>query len=90
MRMNLKRICEELAKKCKAGSSSDYQDLWLTINNLLRNFETELRQIIYQIEREPAHEGFPPSYRYMEGWLDGVSFALKKFKEILGEEVSEG
>lgn len=89
MRMNLKRIREELAKKCKAGPSSDYQDLWLTINNLLREFETELRQIIHQISHGPAHEGFPPSYRYMEGWLDGVRFALEKFKEILGEEKSE-
>ena len=44
MRVNLKKIREELAKRCKAGSSSDYQELWLTMNNLLRDFETELRQ----------------------------------------------
>jgi len=44
MRVNLKKIREELAKRCKAGPSSDYQELWLTMNNLLRDFETELRQ----------------------------------------------
>ena len=44
MRVNLKKIREELARRCKAGPSSDYQELWLTMNNLLRDFETELRQ----------------------------------------------
>ena len=89
MKVNLKKIREELARRCKAGPSSNYQELWLTMNNLLRDFEAELRQIIHQIEHEPAHEGFPRSYRYMEGWLDGVMFVLGKLKEILGEETSE-
>ena len=54
-----------------------------------RKWKAELRKIIHQIKHEPAHSGFPPSYRYMEGWLDGVSFTLKKIKEAFGEEASK-
>ena len=54
-----------------------------------RKWKDERQQVIHQIEHEPAHKGFPPSYRYMEGWLDGVRFALEKLKEILGEKASE-
>ena len=54
-----------------------------------RTLKAKLRRIIRQIEREPVHVGDPPSPRYIDGWLDGVSFALKKIKEILGEEPKE-
>jgi len=73
MRINLKRIREELAKRCKAGPLSDYQDLWLTMNNLLRDFETELRQ---QLEE----------FRYLGTSALGE---IELLKEILGEEASE-
>jgi len=55
-----------------------------------RKWKAELRQTVYQIEHEPAHEGYPRSRRYMEGWLDGVRFTLKKLENLLGEEVSGG
>lgn len=58
MRTNLKRIREELAKKCKAGPSSDYQDLWLTINNLLRNFEDELQQRLKHLDNKLSRADF--------------------------------
>jgi len=48
-----------------------------------------LRKIIREIKNEPAHKGFPPSYRYMEGWLDGVNFALGKIEETLEEKEAE-
>jgi len=45
-----------------------------------------LKKAVIKLENEPVHEGFPPSYRYMEGWLDGVRFVLEEIRNILEEE----
>ena len=45
-----------------------------------------LKEVVVKVWNEPAHEGFPPSYRYMEGWLDGVRFVLEMIRNILEEE----
>ncbi|MHA1268106.1 MAG: hypothetical protein ACTSRS_23020 [Candidatus Helarchaeota archaeon] len=81
--MNLKILRKELktlSEKHPVG------DLWTSIFFLLDEYEASLRQVVHQIEHEPAN---PTSHRYMEGWLNAVSFALEKLKEILGEETSE-
>jgi len=86
VKMNLKILRKELKKL-----SEEYPDgeLWTKVFFLFDEFESEFRKIVRQIEYEPAHSGFPTSYRYMEGWLDGVNFAIQKIKEVLGEEVSK-
>jgi len=85
--MNLKILRKELKTLSQKHPVSD---LWTSIFFLLDEYEAELREIFYQIEHEPAHEGRPRSYRYMEGWLDGARFALEKLEKILGEKVPLG
>jgi len=86
LRMNLKTLRKELRTLSEKYPISD---LWTRVFFLLDEYEAELRQVIHQISHEPSHEGFPPSFRYQEGWLDGVYFALEKLKEILGEEITD-
>jgi len=79
MRVNLKKIREELAKKCKAGSSSDYQDLWLAINELLWGFEIELRRKLELLEKR-----MKLSY-LTKNQIVFASAQVQLLKEILGE-----
>ena len=78
MKANLKKIRQELMKRCKAGPPSDYQDLWKTLHDLLKDFEAEIREI-----REFYHRF---ELRDPDDWAaqEIVSICDK----ILGEEVS--
>ena len=105
MKVNLKKIREELAKRCKAGPPSNYQDLWLTMNNLLRDFETELRQPVnlHELSKHYINE---KNYAWSRGSkedlksseeFDEITAYILGFidgylhlkNEILGEEASE-
>jgi len=79
VKVNLKKMREELRRRLKAGPPSDYQDLWITMHDLLVDFEAELREI-----REFYHKlemRDPDDYAAQEI----VSICDK----ILGEEASE-
>ena len=79
MRVNFKKIREELAKKCKAGPSGDYQDLWLAINELLWGFEIELRRKLELLEKR-----MKLSY-LTKNQIVFASAQVQLLKEILGE-----
>jgi len=86
----------KLTEKGKWWAKYGKRIMNLTEKDYERFFDLEkkierTKQTIEKIKHEPAHKGYPPSYRYMEGWLDGVRFVLEKLEEILEEkEASEG
>jgi len=85
----------KLTEKGKWWAKYGKRIMNLTEKDYERFFDLEkkiewVKQAIEEIKHEPAHQGYLPSYRYMEGWLDGVRFVLEKLENILGEEDSGG
>ena len=83
MKVNLKKIREELRKRLKAGPPSDYQDLWITMHDLLVDFETELRKELEENQRLANLETSPEVNRVYH------SAKVALLKAILGEETSK-
>ena len=82
MKVNLKKIREELRRRLKAGPPSDYQNLWITMHGLLVDFEAELRRELEENHRLANLESSPEVNRVYH------SAKVAILKEILGEEDS--
>ena len=80
MKVNLMRIFQELRKKCKAGPPSDYQDLWRTLYDLLKDFEAELREELEKNQHFANLETSPEVNRLYHRAKVSI------LKEILGED----
>ena len=68
------------------ANSSFGEIFYMPLAQKFENLYQALHFIIREVEHMPARSGRPPSYRYMEGWLDGVRLTIKKIKKILEGE----
>ena len=68
------------------ANSSFGEIFYMPLAQKFENLYQTLYLTIREVEHMPARSGYPPSYRYMEGWLDGVRLTIKKIKKILEGE----
>jgi len=99
MKVNLRVIFMELAKRCKAGKPSDYQELWKTIHDLLHDLETNLlttlREDIVKLTALELSNGSPRTKAKLRARIEllekilGIKESKEKRLEVIIEWASD-